>query len=84
MLDLIETAFDQMALAGEPGVVRALDLGPLMRRNDRFTALRVQVRDELRPSSLAAIRDHFLEGQPCQKCLRLGAVMALSSRQECP
>jgi hypothetical protein len=45
-VQLVEAAFDQVAFAGEPGVVLAFDLGALMRWNDRFAASVVQGGDE--------------------------------------
>lgn len=83
MLEFVDAACDQMTLAVEPGIIVALELGRLMRRDHRFTALRVQVGDVVRPR-IAAICQHLLEGQPVQERMRLSAVMALSSGQERP
>ena len=65
VLELVETALDQMPLAVEPGIVHPLDLGRLMRRDDRFTALGFDVGDEGR-AGIAAIRQDFREGQPIE------------------
>ena len=83
VLELVEAAFDQMALAVEPGIVVAFDLRALMRGNDRFTALRLHLRDEGCPG-VAAIRHHFLKRKSVQQRVRLGAVVALPSGHNRP
>lgn len=65
VLELVDTAFDEMTFAVEPRVVVALDLGALVRRNDRFTVPRLQVGDEV-GAGVAAIRHPLLEGQPAE------------------
>jgi len=80
VLELVDTTFHQVALAVEPGVIRALHLGGLMRRDDRFAALGLNVGNEGR-ARIAAIRDHPLEGEPGEQCFRLRAVVALPSGQ---
>ncbi len=81
VLEFIEAAFDQMPFAVDPGIVLAFDLGALMRWNDRLTAALVQVGDERR-SGIAPICQDFLEGQPVEQRLGLGAVVALARRQD--
>ncbi len=83
VLQLVETAFDQMAFAVHPGVVVALDRSRLVRRNDRFAALSLHVGDELR-SRIAAIRQYFLEGESLEKRLGLRAIVPLPRGQNDP
>jgi len=78
VLEFVEAAFDQVSLAVEPRIVRALDLGPLMGRNHRLAATFLQIGDEVR-SGVAAIRHHFLEGQAVEQGARLRTFMTLPS-----
>ena len=81
LLEFVDATFHEMAFAVEPGVVLSLDLGRLMRGNDRFTAPRLDIRDEWR-SCIAAIRDDPGEGQAVEQRLGLRAVVALPSGQD--
>lgn len=83
LLEFVEAAFDQMALAIDPGIILAFDLGTLVRRNDGFTAPFLQEGDERR-ARVAAIRQHFREGQAVKQRLGLGTVMALARCQDHP
>lgn len=51
VLEFVNAAFDQMALPVEPGIVRTLDGGALMRWDDRFAASRLKMGDERRACS---------------------------------
>lgn len=81
VLEFVDAAFDEVALAVQPRIVCALDLGRLMRWNHGFAALGLHRRDQIR-SGIAAIRDHAQEGEAVEQRMRLGAVMALSGGQE--
>ena len=83
LLEFVDATFDQMAFAVEPGIIRPLDLGRLMRWNDRLTAASLQGGDK-DGSSIAAIRDNLLEREPIQERFGLGAVVALPSGQQRP
>jgi hypothetical protein len=83
VLELVDATFDQMALAIEPGIVRALHLGRLMRRDDGLSTLGLDVGDEGR-ARIATIRDHPLEREAVEQRFGLGAVVALSRRQQRP
>ena len=83
VLELVDTTLDQMPFAVEPGIVGTLHLGGLMRRDDRFSAQRLDVGDERR-TGIPAISDHALEREAIQQGDCLGTVMALSRRQQHP
>ena len=83
VLEFVDAAFDQMALPVEPGIIRALDGGALMRWDDRDAAARLKMGDERR-ACVATIRHDLREGQPVEQRLSLRAVMALAGRQEHP
>ena len=79
VLELVDTTFDQMALAIQPGIVGAFHSGPLVGRNDRLTALFLKRRDES-CGRIAAIGDHPREGEALQQRLRLSTIVALACR----
>jgi hypothetical protein len=81
LLEFVDATFDQMAFAVEPGIVRAFDLGGLMRWNDRL-AVAISHGVNKGGSGIAAIRDDRLEREPIQEHFGLGAVVALPSGQQ--
>lgn len=83
VLEFVDAAFDQMPLPVEPGIIRALDGGALMRWDDRLAAARLKMGDEGH-ACVATIRHDLREGQPVEQRLSLRAVMALAGRQEHP
>ena len=83
VLDLVDKTLDQMPFSIEPGIVLALELGRLMRRDDRLGAQGLDVGDERR-ARIAAISDHALEREAVQQRDGLGAVVALTCCQQRP
>ena len=83
VLEFVDTTLDQMPFAVEPGIVRALEPGRLMRRDDRLSAQGLDVGDERR-ACIAAIRDHALEREAVQQGDGLGAIVALTGCQQRP
>jgi hypothetical protein len=63
MRDLVDEAFDQMALSIQPLILRPQDFRALMRRNDRFDTLCQQLLDKIR-RCISAIRDQALKTEP--------------------
>lgn len=83
MLDFVDKAFDQVALSIQPFIILPQDFRSLMRRDHRFDAAPQQILDKIR-RRITAIRDQALKIEAFQKCLRLRAVVPLSSRQTHP
>ncbi len=83
VLEFVNTTLDQMPFSIEPGIVLALELGRLMRRDDRLGAQGLDVGDERR-ARIAAISDHALEREAVQQRDGLGAVVALTCCQQRP
>ncbi len=83
LFELVDTTFDEMAFAVEPGIIGALERGRGMGRDDRFAAPRLDRGDEGR-ARIATIRDNLREREPLQERFGLGAVVALPSGQQRP
>jgi hypothetical protein len=81
VLEVVDTAFDQMAFAIEPPLVVALEFGALMRGNHRLAATLLHLRDQI-CRCIPPIRDHPLDGEAIEQGPRLARAWVLSWR--CP
>lgn len=81
VLELVDTTFDEMALAVEPAIILALHRGGGMGRDHRLTPPRLDGSDEGR-ACIPAIGDHAFKREPVKERFGLGAVVALARRQD--
>ena len=80
MLDLVDEAFDQMALPVPPVVVSPALFGPLMGRNDRLS-LKVKHNLEKMACSIAPVSNQSLKVNAVNQGHRLGDIVALPPGQ---